>query len=223
MPSHTLRTALRTLYRLLSRLDVCGLERLPLQGGCLLVTNHLSRLDPPLIYALIEREDATALVADKYQKYAFFRWIVEQADGIWISRESSDFQALKAAVAHLQGGGLLGIAPEGTRSHDGALLPAKTGAAYLADRARVPLVAVGVWGTEDAFRQLARLRCPILHVRVGEPFVLPPVERRQREVDLQRNTAEIMCQIAALLPAHYHGAYAGHPRLRDLLAGQHAA
>ena len=220
MQRHSLRSLLRFLFSLLSRQDIQGIEHLPLQGGCLLVTNHFSRLDPPLIFTLIEREDATGLVADKYLNNPVIHWIVNQVNGIWINRETADFQALRTAVNYMQAGGMLGIAPEGTRSQNGEMLPAKTGAAYLVDRARVPIVPVGVWGTEVAANQMLRLKRPILHVRIGAAFNLPPVERRHRDVDLQRNTDEIMCRIAALLPTRYHGAYANHPRLAELYAGQ---
>jgi 1-acyl-sn-glycerol-3-phosphate acyltransferase len=75
-----------------------------------------------------------------------------------------------------------------------------------------------VTGTEDAVAQLFRFRRPLIRVCVGQPFTLPPVERRQRAEMLQRNTDEIMCQIAALLPPEYRGAYADHPRLAELLS-----
>lgn len=212
-----LRVAMVLLFRLLTRSEVFGLENLPSQGGILLASNHMSRIDPPLIFALLERQDATALVADKYQRNPFMRWLVNSVGGIWLNREEADIDALRVARSHLKGGGLLGIAPEGTRSRVGALIRAKTGAAYLADKAGVPVLPAAITGTDDAFRQLLRLRRPRISIRFGEPFHLPPVERRSREQDLQRNTDEIMCRIAAMLPEKYWGYYAGHPRLKELL------
>jgi len=212
-----LRLLIRTLFRLLSKVEVVGRENLPLEGSCLLVINHLSLLDAPLIFSIIEREDVTALAADKYKSHPIFSRLVEAVNGIWINRESADFRALRTARAYLRAGWLIGIAPEGTRNPDGALIPAKTGAAYLADKARVPLVPAGISGTESALRKLLRLQRPTIRVVIGEPFTLPPVKRDQREEDLKRNTDEIMCRIAALLPPEYHGVYANHPRLRTLL------
>jgi len=180
----------------------------------------VSRLDSPLIFGLLERTDATALVADKYRKYTFFRLLVEAVGGIWINREQADFHAMREAVDHLHQGGLLGVAPEGTRSRTGALTSAKTGAAYLVDRAGAPVIPVSIWGTETAVRQLLHLRRPPLHIRFGRPFCLPPLPRHARAGGLQRNTDEIMCRLAAQLPERYRGAYAGHPRLQELLAGQ---
>jgi 1-acyl-sn-glycerol-3-phosphate acyltransferase len=217
MQAETLRAFARFLYKNLARLDIAGLEQVPLQGGLLITTNHLSRLDPPLVYVLVPRDDLSALVADKYKKFPGINWIISKVGGIWINREHADVRALKEARDYLRSGKVLGIAPEGTRSKEHVLLPAKTGAAYLADKAGVPVVPAAFWGTEDALARLFTLRRPVIHIRFGEPYRLPPVERRTRDQDLQRNTDEIMCRLAALLPEKYRGAYAGHPRLKELL------
>jgi 1-acyl-sn-glycerol-3-phosphate acyltransferase len=213
-----LHTLARWLFTLLSRLEVSGLENIPQRGGVILAANHLSRLDSPLVFAMVERGDVTALVADKYRRNWLLRPLIEVVHGIWIDRERADFQALRAAREYLQNGGGLGIAPEGTRSHTGALKEAKTGVAYLADKANVPVVPVAIWGTEAAIAELSRLRRPVIHLTFGRPFCLPTLERSDRSAALQRNTDEIMCQIAALLPPAYRGVYAGHPRLSEILA-----
>lgn len=217
-----LRWISRFLFTLLTDVKVIGYENIPRQGGILLATNHLSRIDPPLIYYLLERDDASALVADSYRKNPLLRPLINAVGGIWINRGEADFNALRAARAHLQAGGLLGVAPEGTRSRTRALIPARSGIAYLADKADVPVQPAAIHGTETAFEQLFRLRRPQITVQFGEPFSLPPVDRRHREACLQRNTDEIMCHIAAMLPPQYWGVYAGHPRLEALLADPEA-
>ncbi|RCK71837.1 MAG: 1-acyl-sn-glycerol-3-phosphate acyltransferase [Anaerolineae bacterium] len=215
---HRLRSIFRFLFRLLTRVEVIGVEKVPLSGGCILATNHLSRLDPPLLFMLIERDDLTALVADKYKKYPFIPWLVNTLKGIWIHREDADFGALKDALRYLQQGGLLGIAPEGTRSRTKGLLPGKPGVAYLADKARVPVVPVAISGTEGAIFKILTLRRPKIRVVFGDPITFPPVSREQRDEMLQRHTDEILCRIAALLPEEYRGVYADHPRLKEILA-----
>jgi len=208
------------LFRLLSRLDVKGLENIPATGAAILVANHLGRLDSPLLFCLVERSDVTSLVAEKYQNNLLLRPLVNALQGIWINRERADFGALRRALEHLESGGMLGVAPEGTRSKSGALMAAKTGAAYLADRAGVGVLPVGIWGSETAVAKLLRLQRPPIHVRFGRLFQLPPLERGEREAGLKRNTDEIMCQIAALLPENYWGVYAEQPRLKELLGSQ---
>lgn len=210
----------RVLFFLLSRVKVHGKQHLPVDGGYIAAANHLSVIEVPLVYCLINRHDVTGLVAKKHQKNALFRWLINLLDGIWLSREEIDTRALRTARDHLQEGGVLGIAPEGTRSQTGSLLEAKTGVAFLADQAKVPIVPVAVAGTWQITSEILSLKRPEISVTFGEPFMLPPVNRKTRDQDLKRNTEEIMCQLAALLPAEYRGVYADHPRLNELLTGQ---
>jgi 1-acyl-sn-glycerol-3-phosphate acyltransferase len=212
-----LRTALCVLFRLLTRLTVEGRERIPTTGSCLLVSNHLGIIDGPLVFSLISRDDATGLVALDHKSNPIIRFVVETADGIWIDRERTDFRALKQARNFLKRGGLLGVAPEGTRSHTQSLIEAKAGVAFLADKSGAVVVPMAITGSEHALKKMFTLQRPKVTVRVGRPFHLPPLARDDRDGSLQRNTDEIMCRIAALLPEAYHGVYAGHPRLGQLL------
>ena len=212
-----LRSLFRFLFSVLTRLEVEGLENVPPQGGVILASNHLALLDAPLVFILLERQDATGLVADKHKKNFLLHWLVNSVHGIWINRESADFQALREARGYLMKGGIVGIAPEGTRSRTGHLMPAKTGVAYLAEKACVPIVPVAIFGSEKIFHQLLRLRRAFIKVRFGEPFLLPPLDRRDRNEALRRNTDEIMCRIAVMLPQSYRGVYHDHPRLSEFM------
>jgi len=198
-------------------LEVIGLETVPQAGSYILATNHLSRLDSALIFCLLDRRDVTGMIGDSYQKSWIMRWLVEIVDGIWVNREEVDVGAMRETLAYLRKGGAIGLAPEGTRSHTGGLIPARPGVAYLADKAGVSIIPVALYGTEHAFDCLRRLRRPSIHVRFGAAFVLPPVDRRERLAALQRNTDEIMCRIAAMLPEGYRGVYAEETRLQELL------
>jgi 1-acyl-sn-glycerol-3-phosphate acyltransferase len=170
------------------------------------------------VFALIDRPEVTALVADKYKKMPFFRWFINRVGGIWLNRDEADVQALRAARDHLKSGGVLGIAPEGTRSRTGALIPAKTGVAYLAEKAGVPIFPAAIYGTEDAMYKILRFHRPKIYVQFGEPFIVTPFHRGERSAALQKYTDEIMARIAAMLPPDYRGVYAGHSRLQELLA-----
>jgi 1-acyl-sn-glycerol-3-phosphate acyltransferase len=208
------------LFRLLTRVKVTGTENLPVDSGYIVASNHLGIIEVPLIYCLLEREDVTGLVAKKHQSQPLFRWFVNSLGGIWLNRDEADTRAIRQATDHLKGGGVLGISPEGTRSPTGSLIPAKTGVAYLADRSGVPIVPTAVTGTWKALGDVVLLRRPRITVRFGEPFTLLPVDRRERDLGLQRNTDEIMARIAALLPPEFRGVYADHPRLQELLEGR---
>ncbi len=207
----------RLLLFVIFRTEVIGLENVPRTGRCILAANHVGTLDAPLVFAAIDRQDITALVAKKYQKSPLMRFLFNAIDGIWLNREEADTQAVRAALDLFERGGMLGVAPEGTRSKTGAMIPAKTGVAYLADRAGAPVIPAAITGTYRAVWNLLRLKRPHIAIRFGQPLTLPPVNRKTRDADLQRNTDEIMCRIAAMLPPEYWGAYAGHPRLKELL------
>jgi len=211
---------IKFLFATLTKTTVIGIENVPKDQGCILATNHVSRLDPALAYVVLNRPNMTALVANKYKTFPGINWLVEIFHGIWLDRDNPDYKALRDARDFLQNGGLLGIAPEGTRSHTGTLIEAKTGVAFLADKARVPIVPIAVWGTEKALPEIVHLRRAHVTIRFGEPFILPPIDRKDRSGSLQRNTDEIMCRIAAMLPPEYRGVYQDHPRLKELLAEQ---
>ena len=218
MQRFTMYSILRFLFRNLTRVEVLDAEKVPLDGPCILATNHMSRLDVPLLMITTPRPDLIALVADKYKTNILFSFMVQVTGSIWLDRKKADFTAFRSALDYLRKGGILGIAPEGTRSTVRALLPGKPGAVLLAEKARVPLIPVAITGTEDSMSKLFHLRRPAILVRYGESFSLPPMDRADRDSWMQQATDEIMCRIAVLLPEKYYGAYAGHPRLLELLA-----
>jgi 1-acyl-sn-glycerol-3-phosphate acyltransferase len=213
-----LRSFFRFLFRMLTRTSLIGRENIPKSGGYLICANHISLLDAPLVYIQFDRNDVTGLVAKKHQKNPFLRWLVNEFHGIWLNRDEADTHAIRAARDHLQSGGCLGIAPEGTRSPDGKMHLAKTGVAFLADRCGVPVIPVAISGTDRAFKLLKRLKRPPLSIQFGEPFHLPPLNREDRDTSLRGNTDEIMCRIAIMLPPQQRGVYASHPRLQELSA-----
>lgn len=218
MKRNRLQRFVNFLITHLTQTEYIGLENLPRKGGLIVATNHVSRLDIPVLFVNPVRADITALVADKYLKYMLFRWFAVTAGGIWIDRTKADFTAFSQALAALESGRALGIAPEGTRSSNAQLLEGKSGTALLAHRGRVPIVPVGISGTEVALARIFTFRHAPIRVNFGKPIILPPFSRDNREADLQRQTDEIMCQIAALLPEAYRGFYANHPRLKEILA-----
>jgi 1-acyl-sn-glycerol-3-phosphate acyltransferase len=205
------------LFRIFTRVKVINPENIPREGGVIVAANHLGIIDAPLMFLLLSRSDSTGLVAKKHRKNPLLRWIVEGAGGIWLNRDEPDSQAVRAARKHLQNGGLLGIAPEGTRSKTGEMAHGKTGVAYLADKAGVPIVPVAITGTQHAIKRILSLRKVNIVVQFGKAFRLPPVSREARDLDLKRNTDEIMCQIAVMLPPEQRGVFADHPRVRELL------
>ena len=75
-----------------------GLENIPLTGACILATNHLSRLDTPLIFMAVDREDLSGLVTHKYRYNPLFALFVTVSNSIWINRDIADYQAIRASL-----------------------------------------------------------------------------------------------------------------------------
>jgi 1-acyl-sn-glycerol-3-phosphate acyltransferase len=186
----------------------------------LIACNHMSRLDIPVLFITPNRPEITALVTTKYLKYPLLRWFIVTAEGIWLDRDTADFSAFRKAVEALKQGKALGIAPEGTRSQTAKLIEGKPGTALLALRTGVPIVPVAIVGTEDGMSKLLRLKRPRITAEYGKPIIPPKLDRSNREGQLQNLTVEVMCRIAAMMPQKYHGFYADHPRLKELLAEQ---
>lgn len=213
------RFIIHLIVRLTTRLKLIGLENTPKEGPLIVASNHLGRLDAPLVYIVLDRRDITMMVAEKYKEVAIFRWFVKALDAVWVDRFNADLVAMREALARLKRGGVLVMAPEGTRSPTGALIEARPGASYLAARSGVPILPVAVIGTEDknVVAHLKRLRRVNVIAHAGKPFTLPPLKSSDREAQLVAATDEIMCRIAALLPYEYRGVYADHPRTAEIL------
>ncbi len=216
MKRETLQRIMRWGIKNLTVSEFIGLENVPASGGIIVATNHMSRIDIPLLFSLPARPDITALVTDKYQNYPFFKWFAITAGGIWIDRTKADFTAFRMSAEALADGRALGIAPEGTRS-EGQLLEGKSGTVLLALKTGAPVIPVGISGTETCNGAWKHLRRPHLTVRIGPALTFAPLERERRDEQLQEYTTELMCQIAALLPEKYHGFYHGHPRVKELI------
>lgn len=212
-----LQSVVYFLARLLSHLEIRNIEHVPLNGGCLLIGNHLGLVDGPLFMAILPRQDVTGLVAEKYQRIFVLSWLVNKLNGIWINRGTADLGALRAAANFIDQGGLLFIAPEGTRSPTHQLIRGKQGAAFLAAHAGdIPIIPAAVTGTEDALNRLFHFQRPHITITFGKPFRLPPIDRKNRSASLRHNTDILMCHIARLLPAKYRGVYSEHPCLKEI-------
>ena len=218
MKQHRLRSIISWLMKRLTVTEFKGTENIPLTGGVLIATNHMSRMDIPVLFLTPNRPDMTALVTTKYLKHPLLRWFIVTAQGIWLDRDTADFSAFRTAVNALNNGLAVGISPEGTRSTTAQLIEGKPGTALLAIRAGVPILPVAISGTEDAVEKMLHFKRPHITAEYGKLIPAPKMDRENREGQLQNLTDEIMCQLAALLPEKYRGFYADHPRLKEILA-----
>lgn len=192
-------------FRLLAKIDAAGFENIPESGPCLLAVNHLSMADVPLVLTLLPRR-SIILANDRLRQNKLIDWFVsDMGQAIYIKRNQGDEEALQRALQVLNAGGLLALAPEGTRSKTGGLLRGNTGVAYLATHADVPVVPLVAWGQEKWRDRRSRAdRIPI-SVRVGAPMRFP--QGHASPAAIRGYTDQIMRALAAMLPTEYHGVY----------------
>jgi 1-acyl-sn-glycerol-3-phosphate acyltransferase len=204
--------------KLITRIEVHGLEKIP-AGNVIIAANHLGRLDTAVLLCILDREDIIMPIAEKYRNHPIFGAIGRAANGIWLNRFEADYSALRKILERMEQGGLLVIAPEGTRSRTEAMQEAKMGVAFLAGKSGYPVLPVAVTGTEDRViaANLKRLRRSKIVVKAGDLFTIEIPKGKGREEAMRAATDEIMCRIGAMLPEKYRGVYAKHPRLKELL------
>jgi 1-acyl-sn-glycerol-3-phosphate acyltransferase len=202
-----MRVVIKIAFFFIARVEIIGKENFP-EPPYILAINHLAMFDTPLM-AITCPHTIRAFAAAKHKTNPFYGPILSGGGAIWVRRGEIDRQALREAFAVLKKGDeVLGVAPEGTRARvTYALQKAKTGIAYLATRADVPIVPVGLAGTEKVKENLPHLRRTDMRVVIGEPFRLPESGRVRGE-KLEEYTDLIMHRIAELLPEEYRGVYA---------------
>jgi 1-acyl-sn-glycerol-3-phosphate acyltransferase len=218
MKFKTLRSIVRFIMKTIANVEVQGLENIP-QGNILAAANHLGRLDTAALLCVVDREDIIMAVAEKYKNHFLFGAIGRAVNAIWLNRFEADFAALREILNRMKQGGLMVIAPEGTRSKTASLQAGKMGVVFLASKSGYPVVPVALTGTEDAgvIANLKKFRKTKIKVVVGKEMRIQIPSGKGREEAMQQATDELMCQIASMLPESYRGVYANHPRTLELL------
>jgi 1-acyl-sn-glycerol-3-phosphate acyltransferase len=205
----------RVFARAMSRISVEGaVDEIPREGPLIIASNHASNLDAPVLGAwLIPRLGRRIHWLGKRELFAWpiVGWVAANGGVHPVDRGSADVDAFRLASRILEGGHILFVFPEGTRSPDGALQEARDGLALLALRSGAPIVPIGIGGSNRVWPKGQRLPHPGGHVvvRVGRPFRpaddLPPGTDRRTAKGLV--TRMIMERIAALLPVRQRGVY----------------
>ncbi len=207
---------IRWLYSHLTHVTVLNEDQVPKEGPFILTLNHLSRLDFPALIMTERYNDFYCVAADKYKNFPIFGKVITDADMIWIDRTKADFKAMKRIMTVLKEGKVVALAPEGTRSKTKSLLQGKEGVTLIASKAHVPLVSLGIEGSEKWMDSFKHFHKPHLILRFGPAFTLPAIDPDNREESLRHATDEVMCRIAALLPESYRGYYRDFPRVQEL-------
>lgn len=183
------RTVLYALAKVLFRASISGVENIPASGGYILAPGgHRSILDTPLA-SLAGWRVLRYMGAETYFKIPGFGQFLRAMGGFPVERSMTDRQAMRLAEEVLRIGEPLAVFPEGTRQQGPIIQPLKQGAAFLACRAGVPIIPVGMGGTERAMPKGVKVPRPRkVAMIIGEP-IHPPAREPGKRVKRSTITA----------------------------------
>jgi 1-acyl-sn-glycerol-3-phosphate acyltransferase len=161
---------------------IYGAEHVPHQGPLVVVSNHASDFDPPIVSCCVRRP-----VAYMAKEELFRVPVLKQAIRLYgaypVKRGSADRSAIREAMASLDQGWAAGIFLQGTRTVDGRIPSPKLGAALIAAKVQAPLLPVSLWGTQAIIRKGSAIPRPVpLTIRIGRP-ILPPQSTEREELE----------------------------------------
>jgi 1-acyl-sn-glycerol-3-phosphate acyltransferase len=204
------RVVLRLLFYILAPVKITGVKNVPLHTPYIVVINHVSLFEAPFVGGFWPEQLEVIGASDIWDRPGQ-NILARLWGGIPVHRGDYDRAAIDGVLSALRKGLPLLIAPEGGRSHAPGLREAKPGVSYIAERAGLPIIPVGIVGTTDDFWQKAsKGKRPRLEMHIGKPFQLPPVTGKgtERRESRQRIADLVMRHIAGLLPEEYRGVYA---------------
>lgn len=179
----TIKVVLRAVYKIAFRVKISG--NVPENGAYILCCNHINYLDAAAIVLLNKRKVNFVAKEDLFT-HGILMWLGHIFDAIPIKRNMQDIDAMKRCLKVLKNGELLGIFPEGTRKGIEKNLKAKNGAAFMATKAKVKIIPVGIHGTFKPFSKV--------YVNYGEPIDLSHYGKE----NLDEATEKIMNNIIML-------------------------
>jgi 1-acyl-sn-glycerol-3-phosphate acyltransferase len=188
------------ILRIWNRMSIEGRENIPPTGAFVLSPIHRSFLDSP-ISSVITRRRMRFMGKEEMWKYRVGGWLLSAAGGFPVSRGTADREALRRCIQVLEGGEPLVIFPEGERKKGPVVQPLFEGASYIAVKAGVPIVPVGIGGSEHVMPKGAWfIRPKKLHVIIGKPIVADTGGSSSRS-SIKKVTAELHQELQRLFDA----------------------
>ena len=191
-----------------------GREHIPKTGGFVLAPVHRSNIDTPLM-GCVTRRRLRFMGKDSMWKYSWSGWLFTSLGGFPVERGTVDREALRRCEAAIRGGEPVVIFPEGTRKEGPRVENLFEGAAFVATRLGVPIIPVGIGGSERAMPRHAKFIKPSkVRIVVGPPLLPPP--RQEHARGARRQAHELTEQLQTELQRLFDRAQqaAGTPNLR---------
>ena len=197
----------RSLYTVYFRWRVFNAERVPVTGGVILAANHASFIDPPLVGSALYRP-INYMARETLFRYPGVGALLRSWNAVPVNRDGGGAAGLKAILDRLLAGGRIILFPEGTRTLDGKLQPARSGVGLTVIKSVAPVVPVRVFGSYEAYGRHMKIPRPRrVVVKFGKPMDFAALRAEAKTCDKARLKAiyqqvadEIMGEIAKLEP-----------------------
>jgi 1-acyl-sn-glycerol-3-phosphate acyltransferase len=195
----------RTVYATYFRWRVSGAENVPATGAVILASNHASFLDPPLVGSGLKR-DINYLARESLFRFPLVGALLRSWNSVPVDRDGGGAKGLKMILGRLLDGAGIILFPEGTRTRDGKLQPARAGIGLVVAKSDAPVVPVRVFGTFEAFGRNVKFPRPKrIGVKYGVPMRFEKLRAEAKECSkdrlkkiYQEIADEIMAAIAGL-------------------------
>ena len=152
---------------------IYGVENVPKSGKLVVVSNHASYFDPPIVSNCVRRPVAY-MAKEELFEVPVLAQVIKLYGAYPVSRGSADRNSIRAALDYLDNGWAVGVFLEGTRTPDGRITDPKRGAALLAAKAKAPFLPVSLWGSEKILQKGSALpRAVPLTIRIGKLIDAP--------------------------------------------------
>ncbi len=161
---------------------IYGAKHVPKEGPLVVVSNHASDFDPPLLSCAVGRPVAY-MAKEELFRIPVLKQGIELYGAYPVKRGAADRSAIRSALNCLSEGWAVGLFLEGTRTVDARITNPKLGAALIAAKAKVPLLPISLWGTEAIFKKGSPVPRPVpVTVRIGQ-VIDPPTSTKREELE----------------------------------------
>jgi 1-acyl-sn-glycerol-3-phosphate acyltransferase len=181
------------VFKIFFKLQVKGREFLPKAKGFILVSNHVSNLDP-IVLGTACAQNLHFMAKEELFRNPGCGWILRKVHAFPLRRQGADLGAIREAIRRVNRGGVLLIFPEGTRSTDGQLGPGHAGVGFLVDKLNVPVIPAFIKGTDKVLpKGSAFIRPTKISVQFGKQI---PLERRVAYSDVADTVMQAIKQLS---------------------------